>query len=81
LAVLGKFDNNDGPKISRANMDFSESYSVMSVLNLTLAPDGIGINLKMVLKRIHGLSPGMILRHPLTGAIAELIPLLGFELC
>ena len=26
-------------------------------------------------------SPGMILRHLLTGAIAELIPLLWFELC
>jgi hypothetical protein len=26
-------------------------------------------------------APGMILRHLLTGAIAELIPLLGFELC
>jgi hypothetical protein len=55
LAVLGKLDNNDGAKISMAHMDSSASSSVISVLNLTLAPDGIGINLKTVLKQIHGL--------------------------
>jgi hypothetical protein len=31
--------------------------------------------------QIHDTSPGMILWHLWTGAIAELIPLLGFELC
>jgi hypothetical protein len=55
LAVLGKLDDNDGAEISMANMDLSESSSVMSILNLTSAPDGIGIDLKTVLKRIHGL--------------------------
>jgi hypothetical protein len=55
LAVLGKLDDNDGTEISMANMDLSESSSVMSILNLTSAPDGIGIDLKTVLKRIHGL--------------------------
>jgi hypothetical protein len=55
LAVLGKLDDNDGTEISMANMDLSESSSVMSILNLTSAPDGIGIDLQTVLKRIHGL--------------------------
>jgi hypothetical protein len=31
--------------------------------------------------KINMLTPGMILWHLWTGAIAELIPLLGFEMC
>jgi hypothetical protein len=55
LAVLGKLDDNDGKEISIAEMDSSESSLVMSILNLMLVPDGIGIDLKTVLKQIHGL--------------------------
>ncbi|PLW26490.1 hypothetical protein PCANC_22936 [Puccinia coronata f. sp. avenae] len=55
LAVLGTLDNNNGKEISMAEMDSSESSLVMSILNLTLVPDGIGLDLKTVLKQIHGL--------------------------
>ncbi|PLW30911.1 hypothetical protein PCANC_20329 [Puccinia coronata f. sp. avenae] len=55
LAVLGTLDNNNGKEISMAEMDSFESSLVMSILNLTLVPDGIGLDLKTVLKQIHGL--------------------------
>ncbi|KNZ48215.1 hypothetical protein VP01_5827g1 [Puccinia sorghi] len=54
LAVLGSLDEDNCHKISITYMD--QNSSVMYISNLTLEPDGSGLDLKTVLKQIHGLS-------------------------
>ena len=53
LAVLGSLEDEDSHSISMTDMD--HTASAMSILNLTSEPDGCGLDLKTVLKKINGL--------------------------
>ncbi|KNZ45275.1 hypothetical protein VP01_8306g1 [Puccinia sorghi] len=54
LEFLGSLDENICHKISMTDMD--QTSSVVSISNLTSEPDRCGLELKTVLKQIHGLS-------------------------
>lgn len=58
LGVLGTIDDNDRKETSMADSDStagSGSTNVMSISTITSDPDGIGLNMQTVLKRVHGL--------------------------
>ena len=54
LAVLGSVHEEIGSKISMA--DSESSPHIMSIASLTTDPDSVGLDLKTIINRIHGLS-------------------------
>ncbi|KNZ51739.1 uncharacterized protein VP01_3832g2 [Puccinia sorghi] len=55
LAVLGSVDDLDNCDVPTGKNNESHGMSIMLISNLTSSPDGLSLNLKTIVKQIHGL--------------------------